>query len=77
MSADGNGRLLDAEEVAARLNVPVSWVHRAAREGRLPAIKLGRYTRFDPADVDRWIATQKDAPAPHQPAGGATPGGQS
>lgn len=44
-------RLLTDAEVAEFLNVPPSWVGDAARQGRLPHIMLGRYRRFDPADL--------------------------
>lgn len=47
--------LRTADEVAARLQVPKSWVYRAAREGELPSVRCGRYRRFDDQDVDRWI----------------------
>lgn len=47
--------LRTADEVAARLQVPKSWVYRAAREGQLPSVRCGRYRRFDDRDVDRWI----------------------
>lgn len=53
--------LLTAEEVAARLRVPKSWVYRAAREGDLPSVRCGRYRRFDEGDVERWISRQKGA----------------
>ncbi len=52
-------RLLTAEEVAAALRVPKSWVYRAAREGVLPSIPCGRYVRFDEADVEAWVASRK------------------
>lgn len=52
-------RLLDAKEVAARLGVSESWVREAARTGALPCVRLGRYVRFDPDDVERWIETCK------------------
>lgn len=51
--------LRTAEEVAARLQVPRSWVYRAAREGDLPSIHCGRYRRFDDDDVDEWIAQHR------------------
>ena len=54
-------RLLTAEEVAARLRVPLTWVYRAAREGSLPSVRCGRYRRFDAADVARWIEEQKES----------------
>jgi excisionase family DNA binding protein len=41
--------LWDVPQVARRLNVSHDWVYRAAREGRLPAMRLGKHvTRFDP-----------------------------
>ncbi len=52
-------RLLTAQEVAAILNVPTSWVYRAARGQEIPSIALGRYVRFDRADITKWIAGQK------------------
>ena len=50
-----SGRLLDAAEVAARLNVPVSWVRESTRSGAMPYITLGRYKRYDLADVKDWL----------------------
>jgi excisionase family DNA binding protein len=55
--------LLTADEVAARLRVPRTWVYRAAREGTLPSVQCGRYRRFDETDVDRWIGRQRSASA--------------
>jgi excisionase family DNA binding protein len=52
-------RLMDADEIAAVLNVPVSWVRSAAREGAIPHVKLGRYVRFDEDDVLAWVAECK------------------
>ena len=51
--------LMTAEEVARRLHVPPTWVYRAARNGSLPSVQCGRYRRFDEADVERWIQSQK------------------
>jgi excisionase family DNA binding protein len=39
-------RLLTAEDVAARWAVPKSQVYRLAREGKLPAVCIGRYKRW-------------------------------
>ena len=47
--------LLDAEQAAAMLNVPASWCMAEARAGRLPHIKIGRYTRFRRDDLARWL----------------------
>lgn len=51
--------LITAEDVARRLHVPPTWVYRAARNGDLPSVQCGRYRRFDEADVERWIQSQK------------------
>ena len=48
-------RLLDAKEVADRLGVPESWVRESARSGAIPCVRLGRYVRFDLADVEAWL----------------------
>src|SRR2546425_1029826 len=52
-------RLLDANEVAALLNVPVRWVRDATRAGKLPHVRLGRYRRYDSYDVLAWVEVQK------------------
>ena len=49
-------RLLDAAEVAERLNVPV-WVRESTRSGAMPCIELGRYRRYDWPAVEAWLET--------------------
>jgi excisionase family DNA binding protein len=46
-------------EVAARLRVSRTWLYDAAKEGRIPSIRLcggEGPLRFVPEDVDEWIA---------------------
>ena len=43
---NGAGALLTAEDVARRWQVKPAHVYRLAREGALPAVRLGRYRRF-------------------------------
>jgi excisionase family DNA binding protein len=57
-------RLLTAEDIASELQVPKSWVYRAARDGRLPSVPCGRYVRFHPDDLAAWIDGQR-ATLPH------------
>jgi excisionase family DNA binding protein len=52
-------RLLTDAEAAELLAVPKSWVGEAARAGRLPHLMLGRYRRFDRADLLAWLEEQK------------------
>jgi hypothetical protein len=39
--------LLDSAALAARLDVPHTWVEEAARRGSIPSVRCGRYVRFD------------------------------
>ena len=49
------GRSLDANEVAVRLNVPVSWVRASTRSGAMPCVDLGGYRRYDWPAVEEWL----------------------
>lgn len=40
-------KLLPAETVARRVGVPVAWLKREAREGRIPFLKAGRGRLFN------------------------------
>lgn len=64
MRAWGDGRLLDEREVAELLHVPARWVRTAGREGKLPSVQLGRYRRYDLADVLAWVEQQKTGGGP-------------
>ena len=48
------GRLLTAGQVAERWQVPTGHVYRLAREGRIPAVRVGRYYRFRVDALERW-----------------------
>ena len=50
-----SGKLLDAQQVADRLNVPKSWVYAATRRGELPCVPLGRYKRYRAQAIEDWI----------------------
>jgi excisionase family DNA binding protein len=55
-------RLLNVHEVAAMLQVPVSWVYGRMRKRsveRLPGYRLGKYWRFRQAEVLAWVESQK------------------
>jgi excisionase family DNA binding protein len=47
--------LLEAKDVAELLAVPVSWVRRETRAGRLPVVELGRYRRYRRDAVLAWV----------------------
>jgi excisionase family DNA binding protein len=48
------GALIDAEAVGELLGVPASWVLAQARRERIPHVRLGRYVRFDPGELEAW-----------------------
>lgn len=48
-------RLLTADEIAALLSVPVSWVREHTRSGAIPHVELGRYRRYREDDVLAWV----------------------
>ncbi len=58
--------LMTAEQVAEQMQVTVEWVHGMTREGRMPAIKLGRYWRFDREDVENWLRERRQQPRPRR-----------
>ena len=50
---------LTIDEVAAYLPVPQSTISQVCREGRLPAMKIGKRWIVDKQDVRRWMEKQK------------------
>jgi excisionase family DNA binding protein len=48
-------RLLSVDEAADYLGVSAYTVRQWAREGKLPAIRLGRYWRFFESSLARWL----------------------
>ncbi len=49
-----NAPLLDAAGAAELLSVPKSWCLAEARAERIPHVRLGRYVRFDRAELLTW-----------------------
>ena len=48
-------RLLNAQEVADLLDVHVSWVRSATREGAIPTVALGRWRRYRRSSIIEWV----------------------
>jgi excisionase family DNA binding protein len=51
----GRARLLDIDAVAVQLAVTPRHIRRLVAERRIPYLKVGRFIRFDPAEVDAWL----------------------
>jgi excisionase family DNA binding protein len=55
-------RLLTAAEVSQILHVPRSTVYELARTRRIPFLKVGRRTIFEPELLREWVAQQTGRP---------------
>ena len=55
-------RLLDPTALARKLDVTERHVRRLVAERRIPFLKVGRFVRFDPADIDAWLTQAKVEP---------------
>ena len=51
--------LMDMDAVAASLNVSRRHVQRLVSERRIPFLKVGRFVRFDPAELSVWLDQQR------------------
>jgi excisionase family DNA binding protein len=54
-----HARLLDIEQVADLLSTTTRHVRRLVFERRISYVKVGRFVRFDPGDLARWVEEQK------------------
>ena len=52
-------KLLDINEAAERLHVKERFIRRLVAEKRVPYYKVGPFVRFDPADIDEWLVSQR------------------
>jgi excisionase family DNA binding protein len=52
----GPPRLLTVPQVADLVGVPAGNIYALVRRGELPAIRLGKYVRVDPAEFKKWLA---------------------
>jgi len=46
---------LTLEETAQYLKIGKSTLYELARNGKVPAHKMGRVWRFDPKELDKWL----------------------
>jgi len=57
--------LLTVREAARLLSVTVSWIYEHTRDDandRLPCLRLGKYVRFDRADLRAYVDAKRRAP---------------
>jgi excisionase family DNA binding protein len=75
MNSDGPSGidLLKPSEVATLLRVSRTWLYDAAKQGRIPSIRIGGEEgplRFHPDDIEHWV---NDARAAWSPGRSAQP----
>ena len=49
-------RLLDIQEVATYTGLSVHTLYTMVSQRRIPFVKMGRLTKFDRVELDKWIA---------------------
>jgi excisionase family DNA binding protein len=52
--------LLDADQLAVELGVPVTWIETAARQGRIPSLEFGRWRRFRRSEVEAAVRSARE-----------------
>lgn len=48
-------RFLNAEQLSELLGIRKDSLYRFVSQRRIPHVKIGRATRFDPEAIDKWI----------------------
>lgn len=56
------GQLVTAAQAAHLLGVPKTWVLAEARADRIPHVRLGRYVRFEPVQLETWWQARRRGP---------------
>ena len=56
MEKNATQQLITASDVATRLGVSLARVYDLARQELLPAVRMGRSIRFDPDQLNEFIA---------------------
>jgi excisionase family DNA binding protein len=62
LASSADSELFTVQEAAQLLKVPVSWIYEHVRpesHDRLPALKLGKYLRFDIRDLRAYIEAKR------------------
>ena len=48
-------QLLTIDQLAGRLGITERHVRRLVAEKRIPYLKVGRFVRFDPGEITKWL----------------------
>lgn len=64
LTASSRQRYLSAEQAAHYLNVSATFIRRAASDHRPRHFRVGKFIRFDPADLDAFAQVQEPTTGP-------------
>ena len=53
-----HGAYLTTDEVLRYLNMKARTIHRLARQGQIPAVRVGRQWRFRRTELETWLQSQ-------------------
>ncbi|NQU19486.1 helix-turn-helix domain-containing protein [bacterium] len=59
--AKKNKEIYDAKDVAEYLHVHLFTIHKYAREGKIPAFKIGADWRFHRKSIEKWIREKEQS----------------
>lgn len=62
--------LLDVKGAAQRLGTPERFIRRLVEQRRITFYRVGKYVRFDPRDIDRWLSKNRVDPRENRSRGG-------
>jgi excisionase family DNA binding protein len=56
-----NQNLISINEMASKLDVPVSWLYSRTRTNDIPFYRVGKYVRFNESEIWEWLKKQNEA----------------
>lgn len=56
---DESAALMDIKALAERLGVTERFVRRLVEDNRVTYLKIGKFVRFHPNDIDEWLGTKR------------------
>ena len=54
-------KLLDAKTVAELLGENERWVYQQAKKKEIPSIRLGKYWKFSPSELQKWLVRKQSS----------------
>jgi excisionase family DNA binding protein len=55
-------QLITVADASRQLAFKPAYIYELVRQGRLPAVRQGKYVRIRPADLQRWIQQHQNKP---------------